>query len=87
MFKKDVIDMVRVDDLRESGTLRQFLETLDRWTLVDLLEEQIINNVFDLGTDQDVREWYDMNANMSLINLADCLGISQDQLSEKAVSK
>ena len=87
MFKKDIIDMVRVDDLRESGTLRQFLETLDRWTLVDLLEEQIINNVFDLGTDQDVREWYDMNANMSLINLADCLGISQDQLSEKAVSK
>ena len=87
MFKKDIIDMVRVDDLRESGTLRQFLETLDHWTLVDLLEEQIINNVFDLGTDQDVREWYDMNANMSLINLADCLGISQDQLSEKAVSK
>ena len=24
MFKKDVIDMVKVDDLRESGTLRVF---------------------------------------------------------------
>ena len=92
MFKKDVIDMVNIDDLREPRTLNQFLEALDRWTLIDMLEEQIINNVFDLGTDQEVREWYDYNANMSFLSLADSLGISQDELNEhslsgKAVSK
>ena len=92
MFKKSVIDMVNINDLRDEGTLRSFLEHQDHWTLIDMLEEQIINNVFDLGTDQEVREWYDMNANMSLLNLADSFGISQDQLMEhslsgKAVSK
>ena len=93
MFKKDVIDMVNVDDLKDSGTLREFIENLDHLTLVDLLEEQIINNVFDLGTDQEVREWYDMNAyRMSILELANCFGISQGQLMEhslsgKAVSK
>ena len=92
MFKKSVIDMVNINDLRDEGTLRSFLEHQDHWNLIDMLEEQIINNVFDLGTDQEVREWYDMNANMSLLNLADSFGISQDQLMEhslsgKAVSK
>ncbi len=92
MFKKDVIDMVNIDDLREPGTLRSFLECQDHWTLIDMLEEQIINNVFDVSTDQGVREWYDYNANMSFLSLADSLGISQDELMEhslsgKAVSK
>ena len=83
MFKKDVIDMVRVDDLRESGTLREFLASLDRWFMIDLLEEQIINNIFDLASDEEVKEWYCDNATMSLSNLADSLGISQDQINEK----
>ena len=83
MFKKDVIDMVKVDDLRESGTLREFLDSLDRWTMIDLLEEQIINNIFDLATDEEVKDWYCDNATMSLTNLADSLGISQDQINEK----
>ena len=83
MFKKDVIDMVKVDDLRESGTLREFLDSLDRWTMIDLLEEQIINNVFDLATDEEVKDWYADNSTMSLSNLADSLGISQDQINER----
>lgn len=83
MFKKDVIDMVKVDDLRESGTLREFLDSLDRWTMIDLLEEQIINNIFDLATDEEVKDWYCDNATMSLSNLADSLGISQDQINDK----
>ena len=83
MFKKDVIDMVKVDDLRESGTLREFLDSLDRWTMIDLLEEQIINNIFDLASDEEVKDWYCDNATMSLSNLADSLGISQDQINEK----
>ena len=57
MFKKDVIDMVKVDDLRDEGTLREFLHSLDHWTMIDLLEEQIINNVFDLATDEEVKDW------------------------------
>ena len=40
MFKKDVIDMVDINDLRDEGTLRSFLENLDHWTLIDMLEEQ-----------------------------------------------
>ena len=83
MFKKDVIDMVNIDDLRESGTLREFLHSLDHWTMIDLLEEQIINNVFDLATDEEVKDWYADNSTMSLSNLADSLGISQDQINEK----
>ena len=83
MFKKDVIDMVNIDDLRESGTLREFLDSLDRWTMIDLLEEQIINNIFDLATDEEVKDWYCDNATMSLSNLADSLGISQDQINDK----
>ena len=83
MFKKDVIDMVKVDDLRESGTLREFLQSLDHWSMIDLLEEQIINNVFDLATDEEVKDWYADNSTMSLSNLADSLGISQDQINEK----
>lgn len=83
MFKKDVIDMVKVDDLRESGTLREFLDSLDRWTMIDLLEEQIINNIFDLASDEEVKDWYADNATMSLSNLADSLGISQDQINDK----
>ena len=75
--------MVKVDDLRESGTLREFLDSLDRWTMIDLLEEQIINNIFDLATDEEVKDWYCDNATMSLSNLADSLGISQDQINDK----
>tara|TARA_B100000282_G_scaffold275138_1_gene232239 strand:+ start:33 stop:299 length:267 start_codon:yes stop_codon:yes gene_type:complete len=83
MFKKDIIDMVNIDDLREPGTLREFLHSLDHWTMIDLLEEQIINNVFDLATDEEVKDWYADNSTMSLSNLADSLGISQDQINEK----
>ena len=83
MFKKDVIDMVKVNDLRDEGTLREFLHSLDHWTMIDLLEEQIINNVFDLATDEEVKDWYADNSTMSLSNLADSLGISQDQINER----
>lgn len=86
MFKKDVIDMVDINDLRDEGTLRSFLEHLDHWSLIDMLEVLIINHVFDISTDQGVREFYDMNANMSFLNLADSFGISQDQLMEHSLS-
>lgn len=83
MFKKDIIDMVEVDDLREPRTLREFLHSLDHWSMIDLLEEQIINNIFDLASDEEVKDWYADNATMSLSNLADSLDISQDQINER----
>ena len=30
--------------------------------MIDLLEEQIINNIFDLATDEEVKDWYCDNA-------------------------
>jgi hypothetical protein len=83
ILKKDVLDLVGTEDLREMNVLHWFLKELPHDIILDLASEQLVN-MFDDMQDEEVRYWYESNLSFisTTMAVADAFGITQEKLNK-----